>query len=347
MRYLLPKVTLLSAATLVLSCGVTFAQSTPGSEGASDAGAGAATPSVQLGPMQPPVVKPLADAGASGDIDAANAAPMAGAMSTIVLHADGSRTTVPASAALAALLGQPAPASGAATRSGPAPAAAVPKITAVKRADVYPYRATGLIEAIYGQQAYDCSGELIGPQTVLTSAFCLYGANGQAAYPDKISFYSGVNGRASGGPYEADTAAIMQEFTEQPPVTDWWGLAPYAIGVVILKDPIGNKLGWIGFQTDVNHDSQPTALVFDQNFNLGLTVCNEPEALMYRSFAQSVPCASPGYGQPLLIQDPQTKGVYITGLNVLPLDTGDPKTPGTWIARISAITYQWLTDNRK
>ncbi len=312
--------------------------------------AGAGTDTAGTGTTAPPVAAPPAltapdVASASRDLDDQDPSPSADAMASLTRSSSGVVTETPASAALSAVIAQ----GDGAERGGigASPEAAGGKgLAAVKNATLYPYRAVGQVYVTYGKNTYVCTGTLIGPSSVATPAICLYGIEGQPVWADAVEFYPAVNNnQAPYSSYKWDTASIMKGFTDPTLTSGLGGGLPFGIGLVILAQPAGDKLGWFGFQTDPNDTYQPSALSYGdgkaQN-NMSSGTCTIDASLMWRSFAISNPCPAMGWGTPLYVTEQGDKSAYLTAMNIWKNDDGS-----TTATRVSPIIYQWLVDNRK
>jgi V8-like Glu-specific endopeptidase len=334
MRYLKLGRLLLPIVVLAATAGTALAQSTDGNAGG---GAAAGTSVTLAAGAALPAPSPKAS-----NRDLFNDAPPALAeLETVSKSADGTITSTPASAALAAAVSGAPPAQ---QLAGAAPAKPTPAaVVGVADASVYPYRAVGQVEATYGDTLYYCTGVLIGPSTVATLADCLYGFQGNPGWADKVMFYPAVNDTA---PYEAvpwTSGHIMQGFLDASATATSSGTFPYGIGLVTLASPIGNQLGWFGFQTDINESYSAKAITYGTGptlHNMSTTSCWVDVASMYRSYAFPDPCPASAYGTPFYIDD--SAGKYLTGINVASYTDG-----GSAEARISTITYEWITEYRQ
>jgi len=335
-----PRLIGLAAPLLALAlAGPAFAQSTPGSAGSDNgAGSGGSSPT---GGAAPPS---LTQSGTTRDI-ATDTLPALTALTTLGKTADGKTSSTPASAALAAALKgmTTPPPSGNAESGGAAKAAPV---VPVKQATAYPYRAVGQVEVTYGQNKYYCTGVLIGPATVATAAACLWGAENNPVWTDHVAFYPAINGNtAPYQPIEWDGAFIQQGFVDAASTATSDGQLPFAIGLVTLAQPVGDKLGYFGFQTDVNQSYKGNVITYGTGntlHNMGTTTCPVSAASMYRSFAFPAPCAASGYGSVFYMDDTDSKGKVVNGMNILTYNDGSSA-----MARISAVTYEWISENRK
>ena len=115
---------------------------------------------------------------------------------------------------------------------------------------VYPFTAIGYLESKDLKGNFEsCSATLIGPSTVLTAAHCLY--NHEAGgWQEDMFFVPGLNGSTADdapfGGYEYDTAYVLQGFIDN--YQGYYGsVLPWDLGIITLKQPVGNNLGWLGY----------------------------------------------------------------------------------------------------
>ncbi len=331
----------LTAATALIGLAVlpALAQSTPGNEGAaSPAGAAASLPkSIAFPPVK---------AGPTRDLGLESAPTVAG-LATATKVFGGTETSTPASAALLDAMKSEGTGGAAVAGALPPVTGAPPALAAVADTSVYPYRAIGVVEVTYGPHTYPCTGTLIGPSTVITAASCLWGAEGNPVWADKVDFIPGAED--SSAPYgliDADSANVMQQFIDSSGTVSSYGTDPFGVGVIHLAQPIGNQIGWLGFQTDLNKAYSPNAVTYGatgQEAEQSTTTCPLVLQMMSRSSAQAAPCQAGPWGSPFFVVDSK-KNRFVTGMV---LEAAADGSPIRMSARISAVTYQWIADQRK
>lgn len=322
---------------LALTEGAALAQSTSGSTGtAGDAATSETSVSAAGG-------APALKAATTRDL-ITDVTPDAAALVTVSKSSDGKITTTPASAALlAALKGMAAPAPSGQVANAEAKAA---KLAPVKSTAAYPFRAIGQVEVTYGSNSYFCTGVLIGPSTVATAAACLWGAENNPVWADKATFYPGMLGdKAPFGGSDWTNGLILQGFLDASTTMTSYGTLPYGIGLITLADPMGDKLGYFGYQTDINKSYVGNVITYGSGqtlHNLYTTTCPVDASTMYRSFAYPAPCPASGFGSPFYFDDGNGKAKILNGMNIWAFDDGSSGE-----TRISPVIYEWISENRK
>lgn len=109
--------------------------------------------------------------------------------------------------------------------------------TRVKDPSAYPYRAIVHIESDIG----NCTGWLIGPDTVATAGHCVYDPN-QKEWASWARIYPGRNGNEA--PYGSANAKRFYS------VTGWTVQShpDYDYGAIKLDKSLGNQAGWFGYR---------------------------------------------------------------------------------------------------
>ena len=141
----------------------------------------------------------------------------------------------------------------------------------------YPFRTFGFLfgKSPSGDGYGVCSAALIGPRTVLTAAHCLYDHD-NGGWLDEIMFAPGLLSmeNAPFGAWEWEEATIFAGYVNNYQGS-YGSVVPWDIGVVVLKEPIGEQLGWLGY----GHDPE----LGDFQANIIGYPGDKPEGTMWRS----------------------------------------------------------------
>lgn len=254
MKYLSETVPLLCAA--VLLAGPAFAESVESNRGSAGEEAARAAPGgAELNRDASPIVPPRLT-----DDEVSRAAPPAGPdkmiedMGTVSRSKSGEEKKMPASEeirrAIEGALTDPAfRGDDEASRQVIGPDDRV-QITSTTQ---YPFRTIGLLQSESASGNFGtCSATLIGPRTILTAAHCLYNHD-EGGWNVDFLFAPGLNGMSDApfGVVSWENAYILEGY-----ITNYQGyygsVVPWDLGVVILDQPIGDQLGWLGFGHDPN-----------------------------------------------------------------------------------------------
>ena len=136
----------------------------------------------------------------------------------------------------------------------------------------YPEKTMGVLIFQKKGVAYYCSASLIDNRMILTAAHCV---SSDAAWHTKFLFIPGYNNGSNREPYGRFPASHVLVYSGW--FNNQYDPADYAI--IVLRDAIGEKLGWLGFDVNVS----PVGKIWDQWGYPGEPVSDGMTLLMNRS----------------------------------------------------------------
>ncbi|HEX4297154.1 MAG TPA: trypsin-like serine protease [Devosia sp.] len=330
---------------VLVAAPVLAANSTPGSKG--EAGASRAAPATIPGTAKPLPVPSADPANASRGIFGADEAAALASMGTVTLNSDGSVDEQPASASLRSLVSDEVKGK---DNSGTTPRYVPPPDTRTQITDAsaYPDDTVGWLWVQDQKGGWaTCTATLIGPQSVITAAHCVYDHE-TGGWVKSITFYPGItDGKtAPEGSYDYQSAHILKGFIDNYDGKNYDSVMPWDLAEITLKSDAGNQIGWMGFEVDDSSPWHATIVGYPGDKPDGTmwqSECDIPANPTPISNFSHVCATYAGSSGSSMWQDAGGGDLYIRGINVAE-NLGMKLNFGT---RLIDSYYQFLLDNYK
>lgn len=214
----------------------------------------------------------------------------------------------------------------------------------------YPYGAVGLVQATHPdpQITVNCTGALVGPKLLITAAHCLYDHTLEGGWIENVSFWAGINGNDK-VPFGQSDWAEMYVFdgyiaNYQDSYDSVW---PYDLAVVILSEEVGNRTGWLGYDSFAGLGAFQASLIgyrADQTEWSQWSSACRVEAGNVTDIDFMHDCDADAYADaaPIYVHDASDDSYRIVGLNMNDLDDMN------WALRLTEPMALWIDDmNRR
>lgn len=122
----------------------------------------------------------------------------------------------------------------------------------VKDTTQYPNIAVGFLQSTNTdpQLVYNCTASLIGPRIAITAAQCVYDHDVDGGWLESSRFWPALNGAdvVPFGEAEWDEMYVLEDY-----IKDYDGsydsVWPYDVAVIVFKEPVGDNIGWLGYNS--------------------------------------------------------------------------------------------------
>jgi V8-like Glu-specific endopeptidase len=116
----------------------------------------------------------------------------------------------------------------------------------------YPNITVGLLQSTNSdpELIYNCTAALIGPRIAITAAQCVYDHDLDGGWLENTMFWPAMNGEDD-MPFEAPQWEEMYVLDDYISAYDgsYDSVWPYDVAIIVFSEPIGEDLGWLGYNS--------------------------------------------------------------------------------------------------
>jgi len=208
----------------------------------------------------------------------------------------------------------------------------------------YPFSATGMLLVSFkgDDSVYACSAALVGPATVITTAFCIYDHELQDPWYDKASFWPGLNGEDYYDGAFASEGEVLNGWISNYDGT-YGSVWDYDVALLNLEQPVGDDVGWFGskpYTARKGFDANLAGYLKEDSNRMWRSKCRVGKGdigeidIIHTCDADD---AARAYGAPLFIFHGDDKPRQLVGFN-----QGAADDNSNWAMKVDNMIANWI-----